>query len=402
MQHQTRYFLGGALFALAAAFPIHAIADSPKATLLVDDDKVQCPTAQYTDIEDAVMAAPAGATIHVCPGLYKKQVLITKRLTIQADTGSVLQPPSVAVNTSNLVTGVAIAALILVQGTEGVSIDDLTVDGVLDTQTSCGPFLVGVMYQNASGQLTNMAIRNLRQGPGLGGCQSGLGVFVQSGNGGSSTVSVSGSSVHDYQKGGIAGDETGTTLTLVNNAVTGDGPTDQIAQNGLQLAFGATGSFIENRVANHVYTVCSSQSSCPAVSTNIVIDNSSGVTVRGNVTINGQVGIFVLGDNNTVQNNNIADNLIFDGIDLLGNNDKALNNSIFHTDGSGISVAGTGDTVSGNVINEASVGIFKGSGTTLSGGGNTFYNVPVIILPTGTNHAAAVAAGGPPVVSVVR
>ncbi len=403
MQHQTRYFLGGALFTLAAALPIHAIADPPaKATILVDDDKVQCPTAQYTEIEDAVMAAPKGATIHVCPGLYKKQVVITERLTIQADSGSILQPSAVAVNTSNLVTSVPIAALILVQNTDRVKIDDLTVDGAFATQTSCAPFLVGIMYQNASGDLTNMAVRNIRQGSGLGGCQSGLGVFVQSGNGGSSTVSVSGSSVHDYQKGGIAGDEAGTTLTLKDNAVTGDGPNSEIAQNGLQLAFGATGMFDGNRVANHIYTACSSQSSCPAVSTNIVIVNSSNVTVRRNTTIAAQVGVYVQGDNNTVQNNDVDDNLVFDGIDLMGNNDTAVNNSIFHSDGSGIYIAGTGDTANSNVINEASVGISEASGTSASLGGNTFYNVPVPTQSAAGINAAVTAAGGAPVVSVIR
>ncbi len=401
-QNHFRYVLGGAVFALAASLPIHAIAAPGGKLLTVDDDKVQCPTAQYTEIEDAVAAAPAGATIHVCPGVYRKQVVITKRLTIQADTGSILQPNAAAVNTSNLVTSVPILALILVQNTERADIDDLTVDGALATETTCTPFLVGIMYQNASGDLSHMAVRNIRQGSGLGGCQSGLGVFVQSANGGSSTVTVTGSSVHDYQKGGIAGDETGTTMTMKNNAVTGDGPNSLIAQNGLQLAFGATGTIERNRVANHIYSVCSSQTNCPTVATNVVIFNSAGVTIAHNTTIAAQVGVSVQGDNNTVQKNHVDDNVVFDGIDLIGNNDTANDNSIFHSDGNGIYVAGTGDTVSGNVINEASVGISEASGTSATENGNTFYNVPAPTQPASATQPAVAGAVSAPAVSVVR
>ena len=40
------------------------------ATLRVDEDKQDCPTAQYTSIGAAVAAAQPGDTITVCPGTY--------------------------------------------------------------------------------------------------------------------------------------------------------------------------------------------------------------------------------------------------------------------------------------------------------------------------------------------
>jgi putative cell wall-binding protein len=36
--------------------------------ILVDDDKVQCPTAAFTTIQSAVNAASPGDTIRVCAG----------------------------------------------------------------------------------------------------------------------------------------------------------------------------------------------------------------------------------------------------------------------------------------------------------------------------------------------
>ena len=58
--------------------------------------------------------------------------------------------------------------------------------------------------------------------PTLNGCQSGLGILVQSG-GGSSVVTIANSSIHDYQKNGITANEAGTHVTISGNVVTGLG-----------------------------------------------------------------------------------------------------------------------------------------------------------------------------------
>jgi parallel beta-helix repeat protein len=62
-----------------------AMLSSPS-MLIVDDDKVQCPNAQFTSINAAVLAAAPGDTILVCPGLYKESVAILLKagLTLQA------------------------------------------------------------------------------------------------------------------------------------------------------------------------------------------------------------------------------------------------------------------------------------------------------------------------------
>ncbi|HEY7926761.1 MAG TPA: right-handed parallel beta-helix repeat-containing protein [Candidatus Dormibacteraeota bacterium] len=56
-------------------------------TVVVDDDKRQCPQAQFTDLRLAAVAAPAGATILVCPGTYPGPVMVTKQLTFIAKNG---------------------------------------------------------------------------------------------------------------------------------------------------------------------------------------------------------------------------------------------------------------------------------------------------------------------------
>jgi parallel beta-helix repeat protein len=48
---------------------------------MVDDDRIQCPTADFTSIGAAVAAAHRGDVIDVCPGTYNESVVVNKSLT---------------------------------------------------------------------------------------------------------------------------------------------------------------------------------------------------------------------------------------------------------------------------------------------------------------------------------
>ena len=67
-----------ALGALAAAGP----ATAGPGTLRVDDDKLQCPEAQFASIQAAVAAAEPGDKVKVCPGLYNEIVTVPKTLEL--------------------------------------------------------------------------------------------------------------------------------------------------------------------------------------------------------------------------------------------------------------------------------------------------------------------------------
>ena len=107
--------------------------------LVVDDDRVQCPNAAFSRIQDAVDAATPGAVIRVCKGNYAEQVAIRKPLTIAADSGAVVMPSAMRQNTTSLVDGSPLATAILVTDTTDVTIEGLIVDGANNGVPQCSP-----------------------------------------------------------------------------------------------------------------------------------------------------------------------------------------------------------------------------------------------------------------------
>src|SRR5262245_39308322 len=97
--------------------------------IVVDDDKLECPNAGFTRIQDAVDAAAPGSQIRICKGIYVEQVTISKPLDVEADSGALLMPRSMQANAASLSSGRAIAAALLVSNTTSVTIRGLTVDG---------------------------------------------------------------------------------------------------------------------------------------------------------------------------------------------------------------------------------------------------------------------------------
>jgi nitrous oxidase accessory protein NosD len=331
--------------------------------LVVDDDKVECPKADFTHIQDAIDAASPGDHIRICKGTYVEQLTIRKALDIDADSGAVLMPGAMKQNTTSLFDGAAIATAILVADATNVSISGLTVDGVNNGISECAPDLEGITFQNAWGSVSRAAIRNFRLGAGLGGCQSGTGLFVQSGGGRISRVEIEDCTIHDFQKNGITANEVGTTAFIRRNVVTGIGPTTAIAQNGIQIGFGAAGAIAKNVVTNNLFSTCSTAETCTAVATNILVEQSDGVEVSGNRAGISQVAIFVNGDQVQIEQNETFATSVFDGIRVEGNQAEVRRNRVFNGAESGIFVLGNNNVLEDNIITEAAIGIFKETGS---------------------------------------
>jgi parallel beta-helix repeat protein len=361
----------------------------------------------FTTIQSAVTQSPPNTTIDICPGSYPEQVSITKNVTLTGvkwgtkDSAIVVAPSGgIVQNATDLSDGSGIAAQIFVQGTANVNINHLTIDGSNNQIAGCGPDLVGVYYQNASGTMNFVVARNQALSQALNGCQSGEGIFVQSGYGssGSATVAVENSSVHSYQKNGITADGSATVATISSNYVVGQGPTTGAAENGIQVSDGATGTIANNKVVDDVY------SPGTAGASGILIYDSGSLSISSNTVSNTQFGIVVysdgalLADNNTITGNHVSATHLDDGIDLCSNGNVAHANTVFSSDGAGIHIdstciesgepTGNNTTVTGNTISEACAGVLLGNGTGNTGTPNTFANVTNTVQTGDTCSAA--------------
>jgi parallel beta-helix repeat protein len=346
--------------------------------IIVDDDKVECPTATFTSIQAAVNAASPGDQIIVCKGVYVEQVAIHKPLSVDAAGGAILMPSAMQANSTSLFDGSPLAVALLVSDATDVTVDGLIVDGANSGITGCAPDLFGIAFQNASGAIQRTTVRNFKLAADLNGCQSGTGIFVQSGGGQTSNVAIGNSSIHDYQKNGITANELGTQVAVRFNVVTGLGSTNGAAQNGIQIGFGAQGAIHQNTVTNNVWAGCADVSTCTAVATDILVTQSDGVSVTNNTAGVSQIPIFIDSNSARVTANSAFSALVFDAIRLEGSQNTARNNTVFNGAESGIFIDGDNDVVTGNTITEASVGILKTS--TSSGSvihSNSIFDSPV-------------------------
>lgn len=393
---------GGTILSLLAltVFGAHTLA---AATVYVGACGPSAAT-HYTTIQSAVTAVPPGSTILVCPGTYPEQVTITKNLAltgVQSGTldSAVITSPAggVAQNTYDLYEppSYPVAAQVLVQNAQSVNISNIAVDGSNNQVNGCGTDLRGIYYQGASGTLTAVVTRNQTLATGLNGCQSGEGIFVQSGYGCTTPahVTVGGSSVHSFQKNGITGDGSETSLKVLQNYISGQGPTTGAAENGVQISDGAAGQVIGNTVIDNIWAPDTSADIGDAAS-GILVYASEGVLVSNNTVGTTQFGIVTvtdpgspspnnpngLGDHTNISDNQVLNTQIFDAIDACSNSNTIENNSIANATESGIhldsSCVGTGksNVVKANFVNESCAGVLVGA-TPNTISGNAFFNV---------------------------
>ena len=187
----------------------------------------------------------------------------------------------------------------------------------------------GVVNNGSSVSVTNSAITNIGESP-LNGDQHGVGIyFAFEGN---STGTISGNTVSNYQKGGIVVNGVGSSATISGNNVIGQGAVTYIAQNGIEVGYGATASIVGNTVTGNAYSGTNNASSC-------------GILVFGGGWLGAfpyTTGVSVV--HNTLTNNDIG--VAFANLDANFNapatptQDKATNNVI--TDSQATNVSGNG------------------------------------------------------------
>ena len=185
----------------------------------------------------------------------------------------------------------------------------------------------------------------------INGSQHGVGIYYRALGSGSATGKISGNRISNYQKGGIVANGPGTTVTVKGNTVNGLGPVPFIAQNGIQIGYGALATVTKNTVTANSYTGSSTVSGGITVVggpyyggaytigtqivSNVVQGNDIGVYISNWSAVGGapEVATNISVVNNTISNGALSNNYYGvgyqAGISVVGNKDKIIRNRIF-------------------------------------------------------------------------
>jgi hypothetical protein len=262
---------------------------------------------------DALKALPTG-TVNICPGTYTEQLTIAKpdKLTVAGTAGSakVVLPASPA-NTKTTCDEASEAALsepnqdaisICTPGT--VSITGLKLEAKWPEET-CNGSLYGILVAGgATLKATNVTIEGAGAFP-INGCQGGVGIQVgmhwttpvQVGH-----ATLKGVTIENYQKNGITIEGNGSTANIGTTTVTGAGPTDQIAQNGIQVSDEGVAKIKASKISGNEcdHAGCGSEGFSQTQSTGLLFfgaapgSNVSSSTISGN-----DVGAYYVSESET-------------------------------------------------------------------------------------------------------
>jgi len=123
--------------------------------------------------------------------------------------------------------------------------------GVVNNASIHSANYYGVVNNGAFVTVENSTIYDIGETP-LNGDQHGVGIYwaFQSNAHGDITGNV----LWNYQKGGIVVNGPTATSNIANNTVIGQGPVNYIAQNGIQVGYGAQSNVTGNMVTGNSYT----------------------------------------------------------------------------------------------------------------------------------------------------
>ena len=183
-----------------------------------------------------------------------------------------------------------------------------TVSGVTVTASVHDANHVDIFNDGGGATVTGSTISNVGNHAGStfapNGVQTGIGVYYSC----TATGTISNNAINQYQKGGITVRNL-DGVSITGNTVTGLGPVNFIAQNGIEAGFGSCGATVTVANVGHISgnTVTGNQysgagrSSPGTVSTGILVESPSGsergpiqsALVSTNTVFNNQLDVYV-------------------------------------------------------------------------------------------------------------
>jgi parallel beta-helix repeat protein len=189
--------------------------------------------------------------------------------------------------------------------------------------------LRGILFEGASGSITKNNVIGINQG--ASGCQEGNAIEVRNApfdgtHPATIVVEIAQNSVDDYQKTGILANGD-VNVSIHHNEVGGSATQANLAANAIQLGFGAQGAVIHNQIEGNSWAAPSD------VATAVLLYlSSASIVSQNNIGGNADVGIYIFGDNTTVDNNKVfedgTDGAYDVGIGDYGSGNAVTNNKV--------------------------------------------------------------------------
>lgn len=334
-------------------------------TLVVDDNRAQCPAAGFSSIQAAVVAASAGDTINVCPGTYAEQVFMPASkpgLVVQATQrrlATVLSPKRFVDGSGN---DSPLRAIVVAAGARDV-VRGLRILGQLAPNPSCGGTFthdVGVQVGGNLALVQDNEISDIRDN-----CGAGSGIWVGDAEdemlqelGGGGAI-IRDNLIQQYRGAGVIVEAAQPPVRILDNTITG-----AQSRPNTGIFGGQEGSLdVEGNLVNGNQTAGISLAGAFVDEDHVVSDNQ----IRGNgvgIATGGFLAAPALIAGNTIsasradgildgsQANTIRDNLVEDnganGVDLQSSGGTVRSNQLLRNRGAGILAAGSGYTIDRN------------------------------------------------------
>jgi hypothetical protein len=148
----------------------------------------------------------------------------------------------------------------------------------------------GIVNDGGTVIINHSSVHDIGETP-LNGSQHGNAIYFAVGSG--AAGSIAHNHVWNYQKNGITDASAGHRVAINHNVVTGEGPVDYIAQNGIEVGFGATATVTHNTVTGNSYTGAGGAS-------------SGGILVVGGACFNAPASVGVRITDNTLRGNDVG------------------------------------------------------------------------------------------------
>ena len=258
----------------------------------------------YLTIQAAINAAIPGDTINVAAGTYDEQVVIEKGLTLQGVGDTTIIRPSSTDKLATIRDGSwygdkNIAAIVLADGVNSVTIKNLKVDGSgVITEPADADNVAGIFFRETGGAIDSVTVTDMTVGT-TGTAVRGYGIYL-SAAANPVTVEVENSNIRNFDKNGIETNNNMLTANIHDNTINGRGPLpagDEV-QNGVLINEGSTANVYNNVISDMEYTPLDWWS------TGILFYEADG-SADGNTINNVQSGIIFQDGSGSAQGNTI-------------------------------------------------------------------------------------------------